>query len=293
MNVGFIGLGQMGAGMASNLLKAGHELTVYNRTAAKAKPLGTLGARVAASVGDACDGEVVITMVANDAALEDVVFAERGMLSRLPPGAVHVSMSTISVALAERLTEAHARAGQAFISAPVFGRPDVAVSGKLFIIASGAPEAMQRVEPLLGAIGQSTLQISEQPRDANLVKIGGNFMIVSMTQAFGEAIALMRKAGIEPQAFVEAMTTTIFNVPIYKNYGGIIASEKFSPPGFAAVLGHKDIGLALDAADTLRVPMPLAHLLRDRLMRLVASKEGDSLDLTALAALNAGDAGLR
>lgn len=292
MKLGFIGIGQMGAGMAANLVKAGHEVTVYNRTAAKAEPLAALGARIATNVGDVCDGEVVITMVANDAALEEVVLSERGVLSRLQPGAIHISMSTISVALAEGLTEAHARVGQTFVSAPVFGRPDVAAAGKLFIIASGASEAMKRVEALLGAMGQSTLHISEQPRDANLVKIGGNFMIVSMTQAFGEAIALMRKAGIAPQAFVEAMTTTIFNVPIYKNYGGIIASERFSPPGFAAVLGHKDIGLALDAADELRVPMPLAHLLRDRLMRLVASPDGESLDLTALAALNAADAGL-
>lgn len=292
MKLGFIGIGQMGAGMAANLVKAGHEVTVYNRTAAKAEPLAALGARIATNVGDVCDGEVVITMVANDAALEEVVLSERGVLSRLQPGAIHISMSTISVALAEGLTEAHARVGQTFVSAPVFGRPDVAAAGKLFIIASGASEAMKRVEALLGAMGQSTLHISEQPRDANLVKIGGNFMIVSMTQAFGEAIALMRKAGIAPQAFVEAMTTTIFNVPIYKNYGGIIASERFSPPGFAAVLGHKDIGLALDAADELRVPMPLAHLLRDRLMRLVASHGSESLDLTALAALSAADAGL-
>lgn len=292
MKLGFIGIGQMGAGMAANLVKAGHEVTVYNRTAAKAEPLAALGARIATNVGDVCDGEVVITMVANDAALEEVVLSERGVLSRLQPGAIHISMSTISVALAEGLTEAHARVGQTFVSAPVFGRPDVAAAGTLFIIASGASEAMKRVEALLGAMGQSTLHISEQPRDANLVKIGGNFMIVSMTQAFGEAIALMRKAGIAPQAFVEAMTTTIFNVPIYKNYGGIIASERFSPPGFAAVLGHKDIGLALDAADELRVPMPLAHLLRDRLMRLVASHGSESLDLTALAALSAADAGL-
>ena len=154
MKVGFIGLGQMGAGMASNLVKAGHEVAVYNRTAAKAKPLAALGARIATNVGDVCDGEVVITMVANDAALEELVFSEQGVLKRLQPGAIHISMSTISVALAEKLTETHARADQTFVSAPVFGRPDVAAAGKLFIIASGASEAMKRVEPLLRAIGQ-------------------------------------------------------------------------------------------------------------------------------------------
>lgn len=292
MKIGFIGLGQMGAGMASSLLKAGHEVAVYNRSAQKAQPFAAMGARVATQVGDVCDAEVVITMVANDRALEDISFSERGLLASLGTGAVHVSMSTISIALAERLTAAHADAKQTFVSAPVFGRPDVAAAGKLFIVASGATETLQRLEPVFSAIGQSTLTISTQPRDANLVKICGNFMIISMTQTLGEAIALARKAGIPAQTFVDAMTSTIFNVPIYKNYGGIIASERYSPPGFAAALGHKDIGVALEAADALHVPMPLGHLLRDRLMRLVASERGETLDLTALAGLNAKDAGL-
>jgi 3-hydroxyisobutyrate dehydrogenase-like beta-hydroxyacid dehydrogenase len=200
-------------------------------------------------------------------------------------------MSTISVALAEKLAQAHGRGGQHFVSAPVFGRPDAAAAGKLFIVAGGAADVLKRVEPLLSAIGQSTLVVSEHPRDANLVKISGNFMIASMTQAFGEAIALVRKAGIPAQTFVDAMASTIFNVPIYKNYGGLIASEKFSPPGFAAALGHKDVGLVLEAAQALDVPMPLGDLLRERLSRLLA-EGGGSLDWTALAALSAKDAGL-
>jgi 3-hydroxyisobutyrate dehydrogenase-like beta-hydroxyacid dehydrogenase len=292
MRVGFIGLGKMGAGMAANLLKAGHDVAVYNRTPDRAKPLAELGARVASRISDACTGEVVITMVANDSALSDIVFSEGGVHHSLSAASVHISMSTISVSLAEALTEAHARAAQGFISAPVFGRPDAAAAGKLFIMAAGQPDTLRRIEPLLAAMGQLTLPVSEHPRDANLVKISGNFMIASMTQTFGEAIALVRKAGIPAQTFVDAMSSTIFNVPIYKNYGGLIATEKFSPPGFAAELGYKDLGLAIEAAENLRVPMPLASLLRDRLLRLLA-EGGESLDWTALAALSAADAGLK
>lgn len=291
MRVGFIGLGKMGVGMAGNLLKAGHELTVYNRTTEKAQPLAGLGARIAADVSDACAADVVVTMVADDRALEDVVFSKLGLSTSLNAGAIHLSMSTISVALAERLTESHARSGQRFVSAPVFGRPDAAAAGKLFIIAAGAPDTLTQVEPLLSAMGQSTLVVSQTPRDANLVKISGNFMIASMTQAFAEAAALVRKAGIPAQTFVDAMTSTIFNVPIYKNYGGLIANEQFSPPGFAAALGRKDVGLVLEAAKTLGVPMPLGDLLHHRLSRLI-EEGGGSLDWTALAKLSAADAGL-
>jgi 3-hydroxyisobutyrate dehydrogenase-like beta-hydroxyacid dehydrogenase len=281
----------MGAGMAANLLKAGHDVTVYNRTVEKTRELEAQGARVASRVSEACTGDVVITMTANDGALEDVVFSDNGLHTSLKAGGIHLSMSTISVALAEKLSDAHARANQGFVSAPVFGRPDAAAAGKLFIVAGGAHDALQRVEPLLSAMGQLTLPVSALPRDANLIKISGNFMIASMTLALGEAIALIRKAGIPPQTFVDALTATIFNVPIYKNYGGLIANEKFTPPGFAAALGYKDIGLALAAADELRVPMPLASLLRDRMQRLLA-EGGGSLDWTALGSLSAADAGL-
>jgi 3-hydroxyisobutyrate dehydrogenase-like beta-hydroxyacid dehydrogenase len=291
MKVGFIGIGKMGAGMAASLLKTGHEVTVYNRTAEKARALEPLGARLATQVEQACDADVVVTMVADDRALEETVFADRGLLSSLGAGGVHLSMSTISVALAEKLTASHTSAGHPFVSAPVFGRPDAAAAGKLFIIAAGSRAALARVEPLFEAMGQSTLVVSEHPRDANLVKISGNFMIASMTQAFGEAIALVRKAGIPAQTFVDAMASTIFNVPIYRNYGGLIASERYTPPGFAAVLGRKDVGLALDAAKALDVQMPLGRLLHERLSRLI-DEGGGSLDWTALASLSAADAGL-
>jgi len=291
MKVGFVGLGKMGAGMAANLVKAGLDVTVYNRTASKARALEQLRARVASDVGEACACDVVITMLADDNALSAIVLQQGGLSTSLPRGGIHLSMSTISVALAEKLTAAHAAAGQGFVSAPVFGRPDAAAAGKLFIVAGGAPDAIKRVQPLLDAMGQSTLVVSEHPRDANLVKISGNFMIASMTQAFAEAVALVRKAGIPAQTFVDAMTSTIFNVPIYKNYGNLIASEKYSPAGFAASLGHKDVGLVLEAAGALNVPMPLGNLLRERLARLLAEGNGE-LDWTALALLSATDAGL-
>ncbi len=291
MKIGFIGLGKMGVGMATNLVRAGHEVTVYNRTPEKAQAMRELGARVASDVSGCCGGEVVISMLADDTAFNDIVLAEGGVAAHLRKGSVHLSMSTISVALAEKLTDVHESKGQAFVSAPVFGRPDAAAAGRLFIIAAGPAAALTLVEPLLSVMGQSTLVVSAHPRDANLIKITGNFMIASMTHAFAEAIALVRKAGIPPQTFVDAMTSTIFNVPIYKNYGTLMAKEKFSPPGFTAALGRKDVNLALSAAQALNVPMPLAELLNDRLLRLI-EEGGAELDWTALARLSAADAGL-
>jgi 3-hydroxyisobutyrate dehydrogenase-like beta-hydroxyacid dehydrogenase len=253
--------------------------------------LVTAGAKVAALVSDACEGEAVITMLANDVALIDVAESRDGVLASLKPGAIHISMSTISVALAERLARAHAEAGQQFVSAPVFGRPDAAAAAKLSIVVSGAAQAVERVKPLFAAMGQLTLPVSENPRDANLVKISGNFMIASVLESLGEAIALIRKAGVPAETFVNVLTSTLFNAPVYKTYGGIIAAGKFSPAGFAAPLGYKDIGLALEAADTLRVPMPLASLISDRFLRLLA-QGGEQLDWSAIARLSATDAGL-
>lgn len=292
MKVGFIGLGQMGTGMAGNLLKAGHAVTVYNRSTARAEALATQGAVVALRPGDACDADVVITMLADDAAVADIAFAEQGLVASLRPGAIHVSMSTISVALSGRLTQAHADANQLFMSCPVFGRPDAAAAGKLAILIGGPTDAAKRIEPLLAAMGQITLPVSARPSDANLVKISGNFLIASLLESLGEAVALVRKAGIPPQTFIDVLTSTVFNAPVYKTYGGLIASSKFSPAGFAAPLGYKDVGLALEAAQDLRVPMPIASLVRDRLLRLLA-EGGESLDWSAIAGLIAADAGLQ
>jgi 3-hydroxyisobutyrate dehydrogenase-like beta-hydroxyacid dehydrogenase len=290
MKVGFIGLGHMGAGMAANLLKAGHEVTVYNRTRAKAEPVVKGGAKEAATIADACRGDAVFTMLANDDAVEVVVFGEDGILDRLPAGAIHISSSTISVGLAERLTAAHDVVGQGFVAAPVFGRPDVAAAGQLYVIAAGEQAAVRTTASLLEAIGQQTFVVSEAPRAAYLVKLSGNFLIGSVIEALGEAIALIGKGGIDAHQYVDILTSTLFGAPIYKTYGTLLADAKFEPAGFAAPLAQKDIRLVLAAAEDLRVPMPIASLLRDRFLTLLAHG-GDRLDWTAIGALAAKDAG--
>ncbi|HUM08170.1 MAG TPA: NAD(P)-dependent oxidoreductase [Acidocella sp.] len=289
MKIGFIGLGQMGRGMASNLIKAGHEVTLYNRSAEKAQGLG---APVAKTPAEAAQGaEAVFTMLADDKALEAVTFGADGLLASLAPGAVHVSASTISVAIAERLTEAHAEAGRHFVSAPVFGRPDAAAAAKLFIAAAGEPEVMARLQPLFDVIGQRTFVLSETPSRANLVKLSGNFLIASVIESLGEAIALVAKGGIEPAAYVEMLTSTLFAAPVYTTYGGLIAAEKFAPAGFAATLGQKDVRLVLAAAEALNVPLPLASLLRDRFLALLAQPGGAELDWSAISTLAKRDSG--
>jgi 3-hydroxyisobutyrate dehydrogenase-like beta-hydroxyacid dehydrogenase len=280
----------MGAGMAANLLKAGHEVVVYNRTRTKVDGLVSQGAKAVAKVSDACSGDAVFTMLANDDAVESVVFGDGGIIGSLSAGAVHISSSTISVALSERLEAAHAEAGQRFVAAPVFGRPDAAAAGKLFVAAAGAPDAVKTSMPLLDAIGQKAFVVSETPKVANLVKLSGNFLLASVIESLGEAMALVGKAGVDRRQYLNFLTSTLFDVPVYKTYGGLIADGKFEPAAFAAPLGHKDIRLALAAAEDLRVPMPLASLLRDRFLTLLAHG-GDKLDWSAIGRLAAKDAG--
>lgn len=291
MKVGFIGLGNMGAGMAARLLHAGHELTVYNRTADKAKPLVEKGARKAASVADACKGDVVITMLADDSAVEGVAFGDGGILSSQGKGAIHISASTISMALADKLTAEHAKRGQRLVSAPVFGRPEAAASAKLFIVAAGAADAVDTCVPLFEAMGQKTFRFGNKPANANLVKVSGNFLIASTIEAMSEAMALVAKGGLDQHQFLDFLTSTLFNAPVYKTYGTLIADKKFSPAGFAAPLGFKDARLALAAGDGLRVPLPLANLVKDRFLRLLARGD-ESLDWSAISVLAAEDAGL-
>jgi len=290
MKTGFIGLGHMGSAMAANLVKAGHDVTVFNRTPAKRRALLELGAHEAGSVADACHGEVIITMLADDTAVEDVTLAHHGIVENLARGAIHLSMSTISVALSKHLSETHAHAGQRFVAAPVFGRPDAAAAAKLFIIAAGEAAALETCQPLFDAVGQKTFPISADPAAANLAKLGGNFLLAAAIEALGEAIALVGKAGIDRRAYVDMLTSTIFPVPAYKTYGGLIAERRFQPAAFAARLGSKDIRLALAAGETLGVPMPLGSLLHDRFLRLLA-QGGDNLDWSAIGGLAAQDAG--
>jgi 3-hydroxyisobutyrate dehydrogenase-like beta-hydroxyacid dehydrogenase len=285
MDVGFIGLGQMGSAIALNLVKAGHRVVVYNRTRAKAEPHAAQGAEVAGSVADASRRPVVITMLADDAAVEAAIFGDGGGLSALGKGAVHISMSTISVALSDRLAEAHRSAGQSYVAAPVFGRPEAAAAAKLFVVAAGAEAELKRCQPLFDAIGQRTFVVGDKPSAANLVKL------TAMIECLGEAFALVRKGGVDPHAYLEILTNTLFSAPAYKTYGTIIADQKYEPAGFAMTLGLKDIRLALAAADALATPMPVASLVHDHFLAGVAQGAGDS-DWSALARLAAANAGL-
>ena len=289
MDVGFIGLGNMGAAMAGNLIKAGHDVTAYNRSPAKVDALVADGARPARTIAEACAGEVVVTMLADDDAVAQAVLGGDGIVASAPRGAVHVSSSTISVALAQRLTDAHAAAGQLFVSAPVFGRPEAAAAAKLFVVAAGVEGAVTAATPVFEAIGQRTFVVSEDPKAANLVKLSGNFLIGSVIESLGEAMALVNKGGVDKHQYLEILTSTLFSAPVYKTYGTLIASEQFEPAGFAAPLGQKDIRLVLAAAEDLRVPLPIASLLRDRFLTLLAGG-GEHLDWSAVGSLAARDA---
>jgi 3-hydroxyisobutyrate dehydrogenase-like beta-hydroxyacid dehydrogenase len=291
MDVGFIGLGHMGTPMVRNLLKAGHRVTVHNRTRGKAETLAREGAKVADRVADACRNDVLITMLADDAAVEGVVFGDGGALSALPRNAIHISMSTISVALSDRLAEAHGKAGQGYVAAPVFGRPEAAAAAKLFIVAAGADPMLARCQSLFDALGQETFVISAKPSEANLVKLSGNFLIASMLESLGEAFALVRKAGIDPHRYLNILTNSLFSAPVYRTYGAIIADDKNPTDGFKMSLGLKDIRLALAAADVRAVPMPVASLVRDHFIEGVAQGQGDA-DWSGLARLAARRAGL-
>lgn len=290
MKLGFIGLGHMGAAMAANLVKAGHDVSVFNRTPGRARSLIELGAREASSVAAASDAAAVITMLSDDDALSQVAFGEAGLIVHLPRGAIHVSMSSIGVALSKRLAQAHAQAGQRYIAAPVFGRPAMAAAGKLFIVVAGDPATIEACQPLFGAMGQKTLPIGAEPAAANLVKLSGNFLAAAAIEAMGEAVALVGKAGIDRQAYIELLTATVFNAAPYTTYGPLIAQGKFEPAAFAAPLAYKDVRLALAAAEGLRVPMPLGSLLHDRFLRLLVAG-GEHLDWAALGGLATQDAG--
>jgi 3-hydroxyisobutyrate dehydrogenase-like beta-hydroxyacid dehydrogenase len=291
MDVGFVGLGQMGQPIALNLIKAGHRVAVHNRTRAKAEALAAQGAEIAGSVEAAARNPVFITMLADDRAVEEVLFGEGKGLAALGQGAVHISMSTISVALSERLDEAHRKAGQAYVAAPVFGRPEAAAAAKLFVVAAGAERTLAQCQPLFDAIGQRTFVVGDKPPAANLVKLSGNFLIAAMIESLGEAVALIRKGGVDPHRYMEILTSTLFSAPVYKTYGAIIANEQYEPAGFKMTLGLKDVRLALAAADALGAPLPVASLVHDHFLSGVAQGAGDS-DWAGLARLAARNAGL-
>jgi 3-hydroxyisobutyrate dehydrogenase-like beta-hydroxyacid dehydrogenase len=291
MEAALIGLGQMGTGIAKSLLRAGHRVTVYNRTREKAEALRADGANVANSVSEACRGEVVFTMVADDAALEGFVFSEGGILASLARGAVHVSLSTISVALSDRLAAAHAKAGQGYLAAPVFGRPEAAEAGRLAVVVAGPASLVQKCKPLFEAMGPKLMVAGERPSLANVVKLSGNFLIGSVLESLAEALAFARKSGVDAAALMEFLTSTLFNAPVYKTYGDLIVQGKHEPAGFALPLGLKDVRLVLQAAEAANVPMPIASVVRDRFITAMARGNQDK-DWSVIGRVAAEDAGL-
>lgn len=291
MQIGWIGLGQMGLQMAGNALRAGHSLTVYNRTRRRAEELEKLGAQIAGTAAEAASGDVLVTMLADDAATEEVIFGSGQALAALRPGAIHVCMATISVALAKRLTLAHREAGQVYVSAPVFGRPEAAAAAKLYVVPAGPRDAVERLQPLFDAVGQHTYYMGEDPAAANVVKLSGNFLIASMIESLGEAFALVRKYGVNPHQYLEMITTSLFNAPVYKTYGSLIAEDNYQPVGFKMVLGLKDVRLILAAAEAAAAPMPVASLVRDRMLSGIAQGRQDD-DWASFARLVAQNAGL-
>jgi 3-hydroxyisobutyrate dehydrogenase-like beta-hydroxyacid dehydrogenase len=292
MRVGFVGLGNMGTVMARNLIKAGHTLGVYNRTRSRAEELQSLGATVAGTPGEAATrADALITMVANDAAVEDVIFGPGNVIESLPAGAIHISMSTMGVALSHRLVRAHREKQQHYVAAPVFGRPDAAAAAKIFIVAAGPAEQIARCQCLFDAMAQKTFVVGGEAPAANLVKVTGNFLITATIESLAEAFALIRKSGVDSQQFLEVLTGSLFAAPIYRTYGAMIAADNFEPVGFRMELGMKDNRLVLAAAEEAVVPMPIASLIRDRMLAATAQGMADA-DWSAIARISFREAGL-
>jgi 3-hydroxyisobutyrate dehydrogenase-like beta-hydroxyacid dehydrogenase len=282
----------MGAAIAANLIRAGHRVAVWNRSADKARSLVSRGAIHSPTPRSAAAGrEAVFTMLADDSALESVMSGPDGLLEGLERGALHISSSTISVSTAQRLATLHAERGQHLLCAPVFGRPEAAAAAKLFIVAAGSKADLERANPLLEAIGQRVFHVGDTPSAASLVKLCGNFMILAAIEAMAEAMALAERGGISRKELLEVLTGTLFDSPVYRNYGAGLVEGRFKPAGFAAPLGLKDMRLVGQAAETLRVPMPVLNVLRDHLLQTIAT-EGEDVDWSAIGRTIAKNAGL-
>lgn len=290
MDIGFIGLGNMGAAIAGNLLRAGHRITVWNRSAQPCEALVAQGARQAASAGEACNAAIVFSMLADDQAVQDV-FIGQNALARMPAGTVHVNMATVSMAFARHFAALHQESGREYVAAPVFGRTEVAAAGKLNILAAGNPAVLDRLQPLFEAVGQKTWRLGDVPEQANLVKIIGNFMIAASVELLGEAMSLGRRNGIDESDLLEVLVGTILPAPLFKTYGGLIASRSFDPAAFRLALGLKDVELTLAAGRESAVPLPMASLLRDSHLDAVAHGDGNK-DWSALAKVSFRRAGL-
>jgi 3-hydroxyisobutyrate dehydrogenase-like beta-hydroxyacid dehydrogenase len=293
--IGFVGLGHMGMAMAANLAASGRRVIAYVRRPDQIGRLEALGLRPTTDIGDLLDCKVVISMLPDDDAVHEIVFGRGGtgvdgLAAGLMPGAIHLSMSTISTAAASVLANEHARNGQGYVAAPVFGNPDAAKARQLFIIAAGRPADVECCRPILDILGQRTFVIGIDQQDANLVKLLGNMMSATALEMLGEVVAVIRKRGLDPQPFVDIMTSTMFGGRAHKIYGDKIARQTYAP-GFVLPLVLKDVRLALAEAEKVGVPMPSVGVVRDRLITGIARGYGD-LDWTALALVAEEEAGL-
>ena len=293
--IGFVGLGHMGKEMAANLVAARRPVIAYVRRPDQIGQLEAIGVRPTTDIGDLLDCEVVISMLPDDAAVREIVFGDRnddldGLAAGLLPGAIHLSMSTISTAAASLLAAEHARLGQGYVAAPVFGNPDAAKARQLFIVAAGVPADVERCQPIFDILGQRTFVVGTDPQDANLFKLLGNMMSATALEMLGEAVAVVRKHGLDPQPFIDIMTGTMFGGRAHKIYGEKIARQTYAP-GFVLPLVLKDVRLALAEAEKAGTPMPSVSVVRDRLITGIARGYGE-LDWTVLARIAAEEAGI-
>ncbi|HEY1362628.1 MAG TPA: NAD(P)-dependent oxidoreductase [Xanthobacteraceae bacterium] len=289
MDVGFIGVGRMGQVMARNLLRAGHSVRAWDSSQHALDEIGRHGAQSASSAGDAFRGEAVISMLPNDEAMR-AVFLHGSVLAR-PGPAIHVNMATASVECTDDLAAAHGKSGIAYVSATVFGRPEMAAERNLNIMAAGDPNAIDRVQPLFDAMGRKTWRLGREPRNSNVAKIAGNLMVACIIEAMGEAAALAGAYRMPPAEVLDVVVSSIFDVPIYRIYAGLIGSGRFEPPGFDLRLGLKDAKLALAAGEEVNVPLPFASILRDNYLDAIAHGDEDK-DWSAVSRVAARRAAL-
>ena len=291
-HIGFIGIGSMGLPMARNLLRAGYPVSVYNRTRESAKVLESEGARLVDHPRDVLsEGGVVITILSNDAALEQVVHGPGGLGEGLRQGHIHLSMSTVAPETSRKLDAFHKEKGAHYLVATVSGRPEGAAAQKLWIFLAGEPQAKKAVSPILNVLGQRTFDVGEDPTCGNVVKLCGNFLILSAIEALAEALTFAEKNGVTREAVAHVFTESLFACPIYQLYAKILVAKKYEPAGFKLNLGLKDIQLVLDAAKAKQVPMPLASLVYGRLLSAVA-KGRSHMDWSAIGQAVSEDAGV-
>lgn len=291
MQLGFIGLGTMGAPMVLNLLKAGHRVRVWNRSTAPLQALAKAGAEAVETPALAAQAEVLISMLGDDTAIRSVFFDVKA-LDGLQAGSVHVNMSTVSVALARELAAVHEARGVDYVSAPVLGRVDVAAAGNLNILASGPADALARVQPLFDVLGRKTWTLGDTAEVACAAKLSANLMIASAIESMAEASTLAGGYGVSRASFIDMITSTLFPVPVYQGYGKQMADDIFEPAGFKLSLGLKDVRLALEAGEAAQVPLPFASVLKDNLLDGMAHGQADQ-DWASLSKVSDRRAGVK